>query len=281
MKRHLVTILLVFILLIGLGLISYPTVADYWNNMHATRAIANYTEAVSNIDNEKYEQMWHEAEAYNQDLAKTGVNWNPDQAMLERYNSLLDVSGSGIMGYIEIPDINVALPIYHGTEDTVLQIAVGHIAGSSLPVGGETSHCILSGHTGLSSARLFTDLDKLKNGDTFLLHTLDETLTYEIDQIHIVWPYELSDLTLEEGKDYVTLVTCTPYGVNDHRLLVRGKRVATEEGPLSIRVTGDALIYDPLMVAPIVAVPILLVLLVAFLISTGKRSSARKKGAIS
>ena len=278
MKKKLITVLLIVMLVAGLGLLLYPTVADYWNSMHASRAIANYTEAVANIDDERYREMWEEAEAYNRELAGTGVNWSPDEAFMERYYSLLDVSGSGIMCYVEIPDIDVKLPVYHGTQESVLQIGAGHIAGSSLPVGGVGTHSIISGHTGLSSARLFTDLDKLHEGDIFLLNTLDETLTYQIDQIRIVLPYELGDLALDKDQDYVTLVTCTPYRINTHRLLVRGHRIETEKEPLAVRVTGDALLYDPLIVAPIVAVPMLIILLLWLLTSSRKPKKKKEEG---
>ena len=278
MKKKLITVLLIVMLAVGLGLLLYPTVADYWNSMHASRAIANYTEAVANIDDERYREMWEEAEAYNRELAGTGVNWSPDEAFMERYYSLLDVSGSGIMCYVEIPDIDVKLPVYHGTQESVLQIGAGHIAGSSLPVGGVGTHSIISGHTGLSSARLFTDLDKLHEGDIFLLNTLDETLTYQIDQIRIVLPYELGDLALDKDQDYVTLVTCTPYRINTHRLLVRGHRIETEKEPLAVRVTGDALLYDPLIVAPIVAVPMLIILLLWLLTSSRKPKKKKEEG---
>ena len=278
MKKHATTIVLVLILLVGLSLLLYPTVADYWNDLHSTRAIATYTEAVADIDDETYARMWQDAEAFNEQLADTGIIWEPDETLLEQYKGLLDVSGSGIMGYVEIPQISVKLPIYHGTEESVLQVAVGHIAGSSLPVGGESTHCIISGHTGLSSAKLFTDLDDLHEGNLFLIHTLDETLTYQIDQIHTVLPYDLSDLQIVKGKDYCTLVTCTPYGVNSHRLLVRGPRIETKVEKEAVRVTGDALIYDPLVVAPLVALPILLVLLIRLLAGgRGKKKQIQRK----
>ena len=183
------------------------------------------------------------------------------------------------MGYIEIPAIGVALPIYHGTEDTVLQIAIGHIEGSSLPVGGPGTHCVVSGHRGLPSAKLFTDLDKLVEGDTFMLRVLDEVLTYEVDQIHIVEPREVELLEIEEGQDLCTLVTCTPYGINSHRLLVRGHRIENQESAASIRVTADAMQIEPILVAPAVAAPILLILLIVLLVGTpgGRRKGRRDR----
>lgn len=193
------------------------------------------------------------------------------------YDTLLDISGTGIMGYIEIPTINISLPVYHGTEDAVLQIAVGHLEWSSLPVGGEDTHCVLSGHRGLPSAKLFTNLDKLVVGDKFVMRVLDEVLTYEVDQILIVEPTDVSTLIIEAGKDLCTLVTCTPYGFNSHRLLVRGHRIENQEEAQAIRVTSDAIQIEPLIVAPAVALPMLLVLLMILLVSGGKKKSAGGK----
>ena len=186
------------------------------------------------------------------------------------------MTGTGIMGYIEIPKINCSLPIYHSTSEAVLQVAVGHLEGSSLPVGGESTHCLLSGHRGLPSARLFTDIDQLEEGDSFVLRTLDETLSYQVDRIRIVLPYELDDLRIEPGEDLCTLITCTPYGINSHRLLVRGHRVENAPEARQIRVTGDAFLIDPLVVAPLAALPMLLALLIA-LYAGGARKRARRK----
>ena len=193
------------------------------------------------------------------------------------YDTLLDISGTGVMGYIEIPTINISLPVYHGTEDAVLQIAVGHLEWSSLPVGGEDTHCVLSGHRGLPSAKLFTNLDKLVVGDKFVMRVLDEVLTYEVDQILIVEPTDVSTLIIEAGKDLCTLVTCTPYGFNSQRLLVRGHRIENQEEAQAIRVTSDAIQIEPLIVAPAVALPMLLVLLMILLVSGGKKKSAGGK----
>ncbi|MCI6044664.1 class C sortase [bacterium] len=270
-KKHFSTIILVAVFFIGLSLLLYPTVSDYWNSLHQSRAIASYAEEVANLDNTNYETIWQEAEAHNRDIQNKSNHWNLDDKEEKEYEALLNVGGNGIMGYIEIPSIGCALPIYHGTDDAVLQIAIGHIPGSSLPVGGESTHCVLSGHRGLPSAKLFTDLDQLKEGDLFMLRVLDETLTYEVDRILIVLPDEVEALEIEEGKDLCTLVTCTPYGVNSHRLLVRGHRVENQENASSIRVTADASQIDPVIVAPVVAVPILLVLLIWLLVSTRKR----------
>ena len=266
MRKHLSTIVLLFILFIGLSLLLYPTASDYWNSFHQTRAIATYAENVANLDNNQYDQLWEDARAYNQALPFRSNPYYLSEEQRAEYESLLDVSGLGVMGYIEIPEIDVSLPIYHGTEESVLQVAVGHLDWTSLPVGGESTHCVLSGHRGLPSAKLFTNLDKLREGDTFLLRVLDEVLTYEVDQILIVEPQETAALRVVEGKDYCTLVTCTPYGINTHRLLVRGHRVDNVEQAKTIRVTADAVQIEPLLVAPIVAIPMLLILLVLLLL---------------
>ena len=271
MKNHRSTILLILILLIGLSLMLYPSFADWWNSFHSSRAIASYEEQVANIDDAQYEELWDAAQDYNQSLLHRPNDFLLSDEQQEIYKSLLDIGGNGIMGYIEIPMIDVMLPIYHGTKESVLQIAVGHLDWTSLPVGGAGSHCVLSGHRGLPSARLFTDLDKLKVGDVFMLHVLNEILTYEIDQILIVEPQDTDPLLIEPGKDLCTLITCTPYGINSHRMLVRGHRIESQEEPKDIRITADAVRIEPLMVAPIVAVPILLVLLIILLLPKQKK----------
>lgn len=264
-KNNFITVLLVLILLAGVSLLLYPSLSDYWNSMHQTRAIASYAEDVANLDNQRYDELWKAARKYNQSLASEKNGFQLSDSQRQQYEQLLDVTGTGIMGYIEIPEINVSLPIYHGTDDAILQVAVGHLEWSSLPVGGMSTHCVLSGHRGLPSAKLFTNLDKLQEGDTFVLRVLDEVLTYEVDQILIVEPQEINALQIEKGKDYCTLVTCTPYGINTHRLLVRGHRIENPEES-SIRVTADAIQIEPMLVAPIVAIPILLMLLILLLI---------------
>lgn len=272
------TVLLIVILIIGLSLLLYPTFSNWWNSMHQTRVIASYTEQVSDIDNEQYAALWQDAWDYNRMIAQRGQLYTLSEEELLRYQSLLDVGGTGIMGYVEIPAINVLLPIYHGTDEAVLQVAVGHLEWTSLPVGGESSHCVISSHRGLPSARLFTDLDQLEEGNTFSLRVLDEVLTYQIDQIRIVEPHQTEDLRVVEGMDYCTLVTCTPYGVNSHRMLVRGHRIDTiiTEEPRVVRVTADAVQIEPFLVAPVVAVPMLLLLLVVLLIPK-PRNNRRKK----
>ena len=270
-KKNLSSIILVLIFIIGLSLLLYPSFSDYWNSFHQSRAIASYAQTVTTIDDDQYEKMWAQAQEYNTTLAKKQNRWVLSEEEYEEYEGLLNIGGTGIIGYIEIPNIKVSLPIYHGVDEAVLQIAVGHIEGSSLPVGGEGTHCVISGHRGLPSAKLFTNLYEMEEGDLFMMRVLDETLTYEVDQIRIVEPEDLSALEIEEGKDLCTLVTCTPYGINSHRLLVRGHRVENMESANSIRVTADAMQIDPVMVAPVIAVPILLILLIWLLVHYRKR----------
>ena len=270
-KGKFISILLVLLLLVGLSLLLYPYVSNYWNSLHQTRAIAAYAEAVAKQDKDQYNEILSAAQAYNASLLGRDNTQPLYGDRKEEYERLLDVSGLGIMGYIEIPCIDCSLPIYHGADESVLQVAVGHMEWSSLPVGGESTHCVLSGHRGLPSAKLFTNLDKLQPGDTFILRVLDETLTYEVDQILIVEPQETGSLRIEEGKDYCTLVTCTPYGINTHRLLVRGHRVDNIEEANTVRVTADAIQIEPLIVAPIVAIPISLLLLFSLLPKQSKK----------
>lgn len=275
-KGILSTIFLILVMLVGLSLLLYPTISDWWNSRVQSYAVEDYIKHVSVLDNEKYEELWEAAKAYNQALIGRKNNYLLDDAQKEAYNELLNVDSSGIMGYVEIPAINVSLPIYHGTEEPVLQVAIGHLEWTSLPTGGESTHCVISGHRGLPSARLFTDLDKLAVGDYFMLHVLDETLTYEVDQIRIVYPEETEELLIKEGKDLCTLVTCTPYGVNTHRLLVRGHRVDNLEEAQEVRVTADAVIIEKLVVAPFVLAPILLIMLIALLIPNPNKKKRRK-----
>ena len=278
--NNLTTILLFLILIAGLSLLLYPSVSDYWNSFHSSRAITTYAEDVAGMDEEQYAEIWSAAWEYNQSLLSRNTDFSLSDSQKNEYEQLLDASGIGVMGYIEIPEISVSLPIYHGTSDSILQVAVGHLEWSSLPVGGESSHCVLSGHRGLPSAKLFTnldklftDLDKIREGDIFLLRVLDEVLTYEVDKITIVEPSQVSDLQIVEGEDLCTLVTCTPYGVNTHRLLVRGHRIENIEESRTIRVTADALQIEPLLVAPFAALPLLLVLLIILLLPKRNRPS--------
>ena len=274
MRKRKSNIFLILILIVGLSLLLYPPVSNWWNSYRQSKVVSDYAENVSHLDNEEYQRILNDARAYNEAVAAYGggaMTLSDEQRA--DYLRQLDVDGSGIMGYIDIQKIRCTLPIYHGTDDGVLQIAIGHIEGSSLPVGGESTHCVLSGHRGLPSARLFTDIDQLVEGDTFLIRTLDEVLTYEVDQIRIVLPREVGDLCVEPGKDLCTLVTCTPYGVNTHRLLVRGHRVDTKPGTLAI--TAEAFQIRPVVVMPAIAIPLLLLLLIAALIWSGRRSPQR------
>lgn len=266
MRKHASTIFLILILVVGLSLMLYPSFSNWWNEAHQSRAIAAYSQEVSKLDENRYDELWQQARKYNRSLVGRENAYLLDDSQKAEYERLLDVSGMGIMGYIEIPSLKVSLPIYHGTEESVLQVAVGHLEWTSLPVGGESTHCVLSGHRGLPSAKLFTDLDRLVVGDRFRLGVLDQVLTYEVDQILIVEPQDTEALLIEEGKDLCTLVTCTPYGINTHRLLVRGHRVETEKDAKNVRVTSDAIQIEPYLVAPVVAAPILLVLLLGLLI---------------
>ena len=279
MKKHLSTALLLLVLLAGVALLLYPTASDYWNSFHQSRAIAGYAESVSGLNAVDYEHIWRSAREYNARLLERA---NPFRVLEEDeadYNGELNVGNNGIMGYIEIPGIEVSLPIYHGTSDGVPPVAVGHLQGRSLPVGGPSTHCVLSGHRGLPSAKLFTNLDQLAEGDIFMLRILNETLTYEVDQIHIVLPDEMGDLVVQEGQDHCTLVTCTPYGINTHRLLVRGKRIETPEAASSARITADAVRIDPILVAPVAAAPMLLALFIWAIAAPGggkKKSSGKR-----
>ena len=268
-------LLLSLIFLVGVGLIAYPSFSDWWNSFHQSRAISSYLENVAQLDPKRYDEIISEAEAYNLELSGRGMMWQMSAEEQARYNSLLAVDDSGIMGYINIPKINIMLPIYHGTEESILQVAIGHLQGTSLPVGGAGSHCAISGHRGLPSARLFTDLDKLVEGDTFTLTVLNRTLTYEVDQIRTVLPTDLSDLTIQEGEDFCTLVTCTPYGINTHRLLVRGHRIANPNGEADV--IADAIQIEPAYIAPFIAVPVLLALMIGVFVSTGIKSKRKKQ----
>ncbi len=271
-KKNSTTIILILIAVVGAGLIAYPTFADWWNGFHQTRAVNTYVSVASDLGNEEYRKMINEAERYNDALAVSGVRWNMTEEEKAEYSSVLEVTDSGMMAYIDIPKVHITLPIYHGTEEKVLQVAVGHIAGTSLPVGGAGTHCVLSGHRGLPSAKLFTDIDKLAEGDTFTITVLDRTLTYEVDQIRIVLPYELNDLSIEPDRDLCTLVTCTPYGVNTHRLLVRGHRIKNAQG--EVNVIADALQVEPVYIAPFIALPLLFLLFIHMLVTS---SSAKRR----
>lgn len=288
-SRRWTTLLLVLMLIIGLGLIAYPTFSEYWNSFHQSRAIMSYAQKVADLDRERYEQILNDALDYNQRLTEKENRWAMYEADIAEYESLLNVDGTGNMGYITIPKADINLPLYHGTDERVLQTSVGHIEGTSLPVGSRHSdeddfsqvdfgsHCFLSGHRGLPSARLFSDIDMLEIGDIFYLTILDQTLTYEVDKITVIDPSDMTELALIPGRDLCTLLTCTPYGINTHRLLVRGSRIENEKKRLNIRVTADALKVDPAYVAPFIAVPVLVLMVIwVMIITSGHRARRRQ-----
>ena len=262
-KFSLSTILLVLIFLAGLGIMLYPTFSDWWNSMHATQAIAEYTDAVEDMSEGERKRMLKKARRYNAALPN-GVNFTLTPEQYAEYESLLDVTGTGIMGYIQIPSIGVNLPVYHSVEESVLQIAAGHIPGSSLPIGGKRTHAVLFGHRGLPSAKLFSELDKLKEGDVFTVTVLDQMITYRADQIRIVLPEETDELAITEGKDYCTLITCTPYGINSHRILLRGRRIKNINGDIAI--TSEATMIPTYIVMLAVGIPLLFLMLLVLLI---------------
>lgn len=257
------TIILIVILLVGVGILLYPSVSDWWNSMHATQAIAGYVTAVEDMSTQERDDLLEAARKYNTSLSN-GVDFVLTEEEYAEYESLLDITGTGIMGYVQISSIGVNLPIYHSVDEGVLQIAVGHIPGSSLPVGGERTHSILSGHRGLPSAKLFSDLDKMVEGDTFTISIMGQTITYMVDQIRIVLPEETDELAIQPGRDYCTLVTCTPYGVNTHRMLVRGKRIENIAG--EVVVVAEAVRIPNYVVIPAVGIPLLFVTLTIMLI---------------
>ena len=265
-------LILILVLVVGLSLMLYPSFSDYWNSSRQTQIITHYAEAVATMDHEVYEEIWKSAHEYNSSLVGRYNGYVLSEEQKTRYDSELNFAGDGIMGYIEIPDIKVMLPVYHGITEEILQVAIGHIEWSSLPAGGESTHCVVSGHRGLPSARLFTDLDKMAVGDIFMLNVLDQVLTYQVDQIKIVEPHETEELLIQEGQDYCTLVTCTPYGINSHRMLVRGTRIENLEEVKVKRVTADAVQIEPLVVAPVLAAPMLLVMLVSLLLPKSKKN---------
>lgn len=239
----------------GMLVFFYPTISNYWNTLQQGRAIAEYTQTVNKMRPGELQQTWDEAEAYNRELLSNPARYHLSHSQMQRYLSLLDIGKTGMMGHIEIEKLGVDLPIYHTTEDSVLQVGTGHVPGSSLPTGGAGTHTILSGHRGLPSAKLFTNLDELEEGDRFVLHVLDRDLAYQVDQIRVVEPKELSNLKIIPGQDYATLVTCTPYAINTHRLLVRGHRVPY--GGDAGYVAADAVAMDPVMVSLAISVPVL------------------------
>lgn len=267
-KQNLLTAVMTAGMLVGIILLLYPSVANYWNSFHQSHAIASYTEIVSNMSSEDYKKILDSAREYNKGITENGIRWVFTDADRAAYEKELSIDDSGIMGYVSIPKFHIRAPIYHGTDEAILQTAIGHIENSSLPVGGKGTHTMISGHRGLPSARLFTDIDKMKEGDTWTITVLNETLTYECDKIRIVLPDDLSDLTIEEDKDLCTLITCTPYGINTHRLLVIGHRVPNANG--SADITADAIQIEPIYIAPILAIGMIILLLIVLFFSTRK-----------
>ena len=272
MKKHLSTILFGLLFLVGLSVMLYPSFSNWWNQHHQTRAVSTYKEAVAQMDDGETERILSEAYAYNEQLRNLSSPMTQFE-QIPNYDNILNISGTGIMGYISIPSIKVELPIYHGTSEGVLQIATGHIQGTSLPVGGEDTHAVISGHRGLPSARLFTDLDKMVVGDVFTINILNEVLTYEVEDIFIILPENTEKLQIIPEKDYVTLLTCTPYGINSHRLLIRSHRIATIFEK-NVKVSADAIQIDPMRVLPIVIVPLILILVISWNISGKQGKSA-------
>jgi len=268
-RSRLPTIFIILVLLAGVGIIAYPTFSDWWNSFHQSRAIATYTETVEEMNDEQIEKMLQEADDYNKRLLKKTNRYAMDEEELEEYNSVLDPSGTGVMGYIQIKSIGVNLPVYHGTDETILQVAIGHIEGTSLPVGGASTHSAVSGHRGLPSAKLFSDLDKLREGDTFTLTILNRTITYQVDQIKVVLPEEVAGLSITAGEDYCTLITCTPYGINTHRLLVRGTRIDNIAGEHVI--LPGAEVIPPMIVITVLVVPLLFIELILLIYYYGRR----------
>lgn len=271
------TIILVAIFFVGLSVLLYPTISDFWNEKRQSQAIVNYDDLIVDLTPEDYSKLFAKADAYNGKIRNMSFPFLNHKNIADEYYSTLDVNGDGMMGYITIEKIKVQLPIYHGTSDKVLNSAVGHVEGSSLPVGGKSTHAVLSAHRGLPSAKLFTNLDKVEIGDVFTIRILDRTITYQVDQILIVLPHETDALNLVQNEDYCTLVTCTPYGINTHRMLVRGTRIENLEPERVINVITEAYQIDPLIVTPAVAAPMLGALLVILLVKSGKSNKSKKK----
>lgn len=275
-KKIIPNILVALILITGIGFLAYPTISDLLNELHSSKAIASYVERSKDMSKEEKERLLTEAKEYNHSLVHRNNRYSLSKDELSRYKQIMDVTDTGIMGYIEIPKINVYIPIYHNVDEGILQIAVGHIPGSSVPVGGESTHSLLSGHTGLPSAKLFTNIDQLKVGDMFFIHVFDEVLAYRVDQINTVLPDEVEKLDIEEGKDYVTLITCTPYGVNSHRLLIRGERTQYSKPTKNIE---EVINHTWLKFVAIIAagVGLILIIILVYLIKRRKRRKLNEK----
>ena len=267
------------IFFVGLSVLLYPTLSDFWNEKRQSQAIMNYDKLIEDLAPEDFSDHFKKAEEYNKKLSRMDFPFLGYKELDSLYKSTLDINGNGMMGYITIEKIKVQLPIYHGTSDEVLNTAVGHLEGSSIPIGGEGRHSVLSAHRGLPSAKLFTNLDELTKGDIFTIKILDRTITYQVDQVLIVLPDEVNNLYAEKGEDYCTLVTCTPYGINTHRMLVRGTRIENIEEEKKVNLITEAYLVDPLIVTPAVAAPILGALLIFLMIKSSKEKKKNKNKA--
>ena len=257
-------------MLCGLGVMLYPTVSDWWNTMHQARLVTDYTAKVQEMSTAEYEDFLEKAQAYNEALNQLSFPFSEHSTLESQYLDALDISGNGMMGYISIPKINIELPIYHGTSDSVLNSAAGHLEGSSLPIGGESTHAVISAHRGLPTAKLFTDLNELQEGDIFTITILNETLTYQVDQILIVDPTQMEALNVIPGEDHVTLMTCTPYGINTQRLFVRGIRVPNED--VEAILASDAYKIPTYILVFGFGIPMLFILLIILLIHYSRRN---------
>lgn len=276
MKKHLSTIFIVILFLAGFSVLLYPTVSNYINSKHQTQAIASYEKQMEKMDTSSYDAIIEEARKYNEQILSNQARFAMQGEELEKYLHLMGSTG-GAIGYIEIDSIDVTLPLYLGDSSSVLSVGAGTMPGASLPIGGQGTHAVITGHRGLPSSKLFTDLDKVKEGDTFVLHVLKETLTYQVDQIHIVEPQDLTKLEIESDQDYVTLMTCTPYGINTHRMLVRGHRIENDSQVAGgTRVVADAMQIDFMLIAPVLAIPLVLLLLVTLFLHNRKKIKKRK-----
>ena len=265
MRKHKTVIFLTLGFLVGICILLYPAFSDFWNSKTQSRAITDYESVLDNLDENEYSAIFERAHAYNKALYETKYPLM-DYKNVPGYYDTLSITDNGMIGYLKIDRIGVELPIYHGTSDDVLNRGVGHLEGSSLPIGGENTHSIMSAHRGLPSSKLFTDLDRMEIGDTFQIIILDQVLTYQVDFIKVIEPTDVSDLQIIEGGDYCTLFTCTPYGINTHRLLVRGVRIETIKEKPTIYVSNEAFRIEPLLVTPAVAAPMLFVLLIHLLV---------------
>ena len=279
MKKHLLSIIIIVMFIIGFSVLLYPAVSEYINTKHASRAISSYSDTIEDASDDSLALFFEEAEDFNKRLRSTaGAFYEPE--LVKGYDSALNITGTGIMGYIDIDKLEVELPIYHGVSAEVLQVGIGHLPGTSLPVGGASTHCVVSGHRGLPSARLFTDLNKLEIGDRFTITVLNRILTYEVDQIKVVLPTDTEDLQIADGKDYCSLVTCTPYGINTHRLIVRGVRTDNAETikKVGISVKNEAFRISRFITMPIAAIPLLVLALILMFIHDGRENAKKKAG---